>query len=52
MQIKYLWHDGGTQAVHIVEDISLLLYVGMLDELHKVLFIDAYAKERELRNHT
>lgn len=41
MYVKYLWHDGGSQTVHIVEDVSLLLDVGMLDELGEVLLVNA-----------
>lgn len=39
--VKYLWHDGGPQAVHIIEGVSLLLDVGMLDELGEVLLVNA-----------
>lgn len=50
--MKYLWHDSGTQAVHVKESISFLLYVRMLDELGKVLLIDSYAEREELSNST
>lgn len=30
--------------MHVVEGLSLLLYVGVLDELGQVLLIDAYAE--------
>ena len=30
--------------MHVVEDAPLLLYVGMLDELGKVLLFDAYVE--------
>lgn len=44
MGMTYLWHNRCTKAVHVVEGLSLLLYVGMLDELGKVLLIDACAE--------